>query len=163
MKRIHAILLGLSTLGFIASCNKNEVKDCTYYNKPIPTQVSFVGYFDYELINVHVYHMNKQVANDTIKVDSLMFPNMPNMVQDTSQFIFAMNEKTDYIVVLPNSFDTFRIKDLNYQDIYVNEPPTEDGCKTVNLEQKATAAQVNNVRTAVVPNHQDVPVLYLVR
>lgn len=163
MKNIKSIFLGLGLSTIFIACNNNKAKNCTYYNKPLPTQVAFVGYFDYELINIHVYHISKQEPSDTLKVDSLLFNNLPHVIQDTSEHLFMLNEKVNYMVVLQNTGDTFDIKDLNYGDLYVEEAPEADGCKTTNLEQSPTAAKVNNRQTPVLKTDNNTPILYLTR
>ncbi|OJU73940.1 MAG: hypothetical protein BGO09_00910 [Bacteroidetes bacterium 47-18] len=117
MKKILT-LFSISLIA-LASCQKDKSKECTYYNKPLPVGVSFVGYYDYEINAVDLYQYEKGTNfQNFVRKDSYTKMAQYPVVHDTSTVIFHIAHKSDYMVVLPQKEDTFRITDIAYQPDY---------------------------------------------
>lgn len=117
MKKI--LTLSSLVLVALASCKKDRSKECSYYNKPLPVGVAFVGYYDYEINAVDLYQYEKG-SNflNFVRKDSYTKMAQYPVVNDTSTIIFHIANKSDYVVVLPQKEDTFRISNIAYEPDY---------------------------------------------
>lgn len=161
MKNILSILAGASIL--IIGCNKDKSKVCTYHNKPLNVEVRFAGYFDYEITNFDVYQFQKNTNfSNLLKVDEVRNDQMAVVKNDTSSTLFYLNNKADYMLVLHQLGDTFKIENINYKEEYFDVIEPSGVCdQQREYSQRADTAYVNNTITTLKAEDLTSTILYL--
>lgn len=160
-------LITLSLMGILGltSCDKDESKACTYYKKPLQVDVSFVGYYDYEINTVELYQYEK--GSDFQKlVRKDMYNNMAQypVTRDTSVVVFTLSNKTDYMVVLSQIEDTFKISDIDYEPEYFSVVEPSGKCnQTIEYYQLPSSANLDGNTTSVVKTSEKTASFYINR
>jgi len=128
------------------SCDKDESKTCSYYNKPIPTQVAVVGFYDYEISNIVLTQYDKYSNFNTIlRSDTIRMSTLPIVTRDTSSFLFELTNKSDYEVYFPNIDETYRIDKIAYEPEYFDVVEPSGVCnQTISYQQTADSLRMNN-------------------
>lgn len=125
----YNLLLALSSMILITACSKDTSKTCTYYKKPLPVDLSFVGYYDYQISNFDVYQYEKNTNfTQLIKKDEVRNDELIVIEGDTSNTLFMLGNKADYMVVLTQLYDTFYISNINYEPEYFEVVESSGKC-----------------------------------
>lgn len=162
-KLLYTACIGFIGLSF-ASCDKKDTPmECTYFNRPETVKVGFVDYFDYEIDRVILlqYAKNSNFSN-LLRADTFHYTPMPKVMNDTSELMFDLTNKADYIINLPNIKVDYKVHTLNYEEEYFTVTEASGDCKTDNLSQHATTGIVNNT-TVTLDNSSTQTKLYLAR
>ncbi len=145
------LLLAAGALAIMqASCNKNTSKLCTYYNKPLQASVGFVGYFDYELNEIVIHQFERNTDFKTLIKSDRISNNAIAIKNDTSEVLFDVGNKVDYMIELPQKQDTFYLTHINYQPEYFDiEEPSGKCDQKKAYSQLPDSVTINNTRSGI--------------
>lgn len=136
----------LSSAIIFTACDKDKSKSCTYYNKPLPTNVALVGFFDYEVNNMilNQYEKNSNfgilLRSDTIQIEP-----MPVFTRDTSASLLEFSSKSDYEIIFPNIDEKYRIDKISYLPEYFEVVEPSGICnQSESYEQTADSLRMDN-------------------
>lgn len=163
LKMKYTSYLLISSLLLLVACTKDKSKTCTYYKKPLPVNVKFVNYHDYEITNFDVYQYDQNSNfQSLVKVDEVRHNEMVPVNHDTSDVLFKLGNKVDYMIVLTQLSDTFYISKINYENDYFEVIEPSGKCdQQKEYVQLPDSAQVNGNFTTFEKLTAETATLYL--